>query len=161
YLTHNRTEEAARLERLVKDWEAKEVWSIGPAATLYKNLADVQVYHLAKETQVSAHALTLATARGPVSTLVIANPADNAERSAGMAALAPWIVVRHRAALLLTNPAGDNVEEVVSQALHNPHLRRAESLILAGNLKAIRMKQRPNPIPADKDAIIDMEPLTP
>ena len=40
-------------------------------------------------------------------------------------------------------------------------MRAVDNLILVGNLAAIPVLQRPNPIPADKDAEIEMEPLTP
>src|SRR5262249_282323 len=68
--------------------------------------------------------------------------------------------LRRRAALLLTDSAGD-VEKVVASALKQKHLRRADTLLIVADLKAVPMRQRPNPIAADKDARIEMEPLTP
>jgi len=50
---------------------------------------------------------------------------------------------------------------IVRAALKNQDLLRADALILLGYLKALPMERRPNPIPADKDAYIEMEPLTP
>jgi hypothetical protein len=98
---------------------------------------------------------------GPIRVLVVANPADIQSRErGGMSRLAPWIALQKRAALLLTNEAGDNTVKVVQEALKKPQLRRAESLILVGNLKALPMERRPNPV-AGKDAFIEMEPLTP
>jgi len=161
YLTHDRPDERARFEKLVRNWEAKEAWAIGEAANLCRDLNEVQLHVLAKESQVASLAIKLAARKGPLETIVVANPTDYREGLGNMAALAPWVAVRHRAALVLTNPGGDNVEVQVSQALENRLLHRAESLILVASLKGVPMKRRPNPIPADKDPAIEMEPFTP
>src|SRR5262249_7813661 len=58
------------------------------------------------------------------------------------------------------NEAGDNTGAIVETALKNPRLRQAESLLLVASLKAIPPERRPNPVPG-KDAVIEMEPLTP
>ncbi len=97
----------------------------------------------------------------PVETLVAANPADLGPKLGGMSALAPWLAVRKRAALLLTNDAGTNLPALVEAAVRRRRLRQAETLVLAANLLALPMLQRPNPIPGDKDPAIDLEPLTP
>ena len=72
----------------------------------------------------------------------------------------PGWPLHRRAALLLTNEAGDNTAAVVRAALKNPDLRRAENLLLVADLKAIPMEQRKNPAEG-KDEEIEMEPLTP
>src|SRR5262249_8349078 len=46
-------------------------------------------------------------------------------------------------------------------ALENPALHDADVLLLVAGLKAIPTRKRPNPIPGDKDAEIEMEPCTP
>src|SRR5262249_5437158 len=75
-------------------------------------------------------------------------------------ALAPWIALRRRAALLLTSKAGDNVAAVVTAALKNPDVSQADHLILAGDLEAIPPERRPNPLEG-KDAFVETDPLTP
>jgi len=69
--------------------------------------------------------------------------------------------VRHRAALLLTDPCGSNVESLVKAAVRQPSLSKVEAVIYVANLASIPMEQRLNPIPTDKDSVIEMEPLTP
>jgi hypothetical protein len=160
-LVCGRTGESNRIASFLKEMRAKDVWTVGDAASLCKGLSNVTVHPLAKESQVANLAISFANRKGPIETLVVANPEDNAPGLGGMSSLVPWMAVRRHAALLLTNATGDNVEDLISRATGNHHLRHADSLILAGNLKAIPMKQRPNPIPNDKDAAIDMEPMTP
>ncbi|MFL5243372.1 MAG: C25 family cysteine peptidase [Gemmataceae bacterium] len=161
YLSHGRPDEPDRIEKLVQNWRPKDAWAIGETAKLCRNLKNLDVHTLAKESHVASLALKLAARMGPLETIVVANPADFREGLGNMATLAPWVAVRHRAALVLTNPTGDDVEVKVSQALENRLLHRAESLILVASLKGVPMKQRPNPIPADKDPAIEMEPFTP
>src|SRR5262249_10079147 len=89
-----------------------------------------------------------------------ANPADDEDGLGGMASLAPWIALQKRAALLLTNAAGDNVEATVNAALRDPSLHNADTLLLVAGLKAIPTLKRPNPSPGDNDVEIEMEPCT-
>src|SRR5262249_23592738 len=98
---------------------------------------------------------------GLVKTLVVANPDDIRPGRGGMSALAPWIALKKRACLLLTGPGGDNVEALVQQTAEQPLLKSATSVILVGNLQAIPMQRRPNPMPEGRDRNIDMELLTP
>jgi hypothetical protein len=99
------------------------------------------------------------SSRKDVSTAVIANPGDTSPETGGMSAFAPWLAASKGALLLLTNARGDNVQRIVEAAAReHPHL---DTLLLAANLKAIPVWQRPNPIPGDKDPTIDLEPLTP
>ncbi len=79
----------------------------------------------------------------------------------GMSVLAPWLAVHKRTALLLTDAEGTNAAAIVADAARSKPLMHLDTLILAANLKALPMMERPNPIPADKDKVIELEPLTP
>jgi hypothetical protein len=83
-----------------------------------------------------------------------------AGRPVGLGALAPWVAVRKHAALVLTGPAGTDVDAVVDRAVQHGALRHADSLLLLANLEAIPWQRRPNPLDG-KEAEIEMEPLTP
>src|SRR5439155_3989777 len=85
---------------------------------------------------------------------------DTALRRGKMSLLAPWFAVRRRAALLLTNEAGDNGAALVRTALDNPALAPADVLVIMANLTALPMERRPNPA-AGKDEWISMQPMTP
>jgi hypothetical protein len=161
YVLHNHKNEAVELAEQVTTWEARTVYAAGAAGTICRSLRGVKVIRLANHQAVASAYLRHLARKGPVRTLVVANPADTRDDLGGMSCLAPWTAVRKRAALLLTNDAGDNVEPLVRDALKNEHLVRADALILMASLKAIPMVRRPNPIPNDKDAYIEMEPLTP
>ncbi|HXG13214.1 MAG TPA: C25 family cysteine peptidase [Gemmataceae bacterium] len=160
FVTHGSASEADELRRCLAEWKVRRVYAVGPSAVPFPKCPVEHITHLVDEEAVAAcywkHLLTT----GPVQTLVVANPADM-DGQGGMAALAPWIALQKRAALLLTNTAGDNTEEIVRAALRRRELRRADTLILAADLRAIPMQRRPNPIPTDRDAFIEMEPLTP
>jgi hypothetical protein len=121
----------------------------------------VHVTRLADVNAVTAAYLKRLAKKGPIRTLVVANPADDQDGRGNMSALAPWIAHQKHAAMLLTNPAGDNVESIVKDALRDERLRDADTLLLVAGLKAIPMLKRPNPIPGDKDPEIEMEPFTP
>src|SRR5262249_20131244 len=108
--------------------------------------------------QVEAACLRHLSTAGTVETAVVANPADGAQQ---MAPLAPYLTATKRAALLLCNRGGTNVPGVVQRATRHRALADLDALILLADLKAIPVWQRPNPIPGDKDKVIDMEPLTP
>jgi hypothetical protein len=158
---HGPDEEAARFRARLGRWQTTSVYAVGSAARACRGLTGVKVFRLADEEAVAAAHLRHLVQKGPVRTLVVANPADTGKDQGGMSALAPWIALQKHAALLLTNDRGDNVNAVVQTALRNQHLLRADALILVATLSAIPMEQRPNPIPADKDAYIEMEPMTP
>jgi hypothetical protein len=142
-------------------WHAHTVYAAGGAAEVCRGLRGVTAVELADEREVSAAYLRAVLRQGPVTSLVVTNPEDLREGFGGMSVLAPWVALRRRAALLCTDPAGDDAEDVVRAALRNAHLRRADALILVANLRAIPMGRRPNPIPGDKDPDIEMEPFTP
>jgi hypothetical protein len=100
-------------------------------------------------------------ASGRIENAVLANPADGGKNMGGMSVLAPWLAVSRHATLLLTNDTGTDVAGVVARARQRKALHHLDTLILAANLKALPMLQRPNPIPGDRDPAIDLEPLTP
>jgi hypothetical protein len=159
-LVVSREGDATGLQHAVAFWASREVVAVGSTYRLCRDLADIHVVRLLDEAAVTAAALRHLERHGPVHTLVVANPADDRPGQGGMAALAPWIALEKRAALLLTNETGTNVETVVAAALKHEALLRADAVILVGNLKAIPVERRPNPTPG-KDVTIEMEPLTP
>ncbi len=151
--------ETDHLARRVAAWRPDEVIAVGEAATVCRTLKYAKVTPLADEAAVAADCLRRQLGRGKVETLVVANPADGG-KGTPLARLAPWLALQRRAALLLTNEAGDNAAAVVRAALKNADLRRADSLVLLADLKAIPMDKRKNPAEG-KDEQIEMEPLTP
>jgi hypothetical protein len=161
YVLHGQSEEAVELARRVKVWRPRTVYAVGTTGKVCRGLNDLKLIRLADEEAVAGAYLRRLARKGPIRTLVVANPADTKDDLGGMSALAPWMAVQKRAALLLTNETGDNVKGVVRAALKNENLLRADSLLLLASLKAIPMERRPNPIPGDKDPYIEMEPLTP
>jgi hypothetical protein len=160
-VTRNRAEEARPLRQCLEDWQTREVFVAGSAGPIYKGPEPVRVVRLADEAAVAACYLRYQRMRGPIHTLVVANPGDTRKGLGRMSCLAPWVVLQRRAALLLTNEDGTDVDEVVRAALKNPKLAAADNLILLADLQAVPIHRRPNPIPADKDPTIELEPLTP
>jgi hypothetical protein len=98
---------------------------------------------------------------GRIRTVVVANAADTKADPRGMSSLAPLVALQKGAPLLLTDSTGANVETVVMSATQRSSLRDVDNIVFVADLQAIPMLQRPNPIPKDKDPIIEMEPLTP
>ncbi len=159
FVLRGRDGEADELARRVAAWRPAEVFAVGEAGPVCAALKYAKVTPLANEAAVSADYLRRLAARGQVETLVIANPADT-RKGASLARLAPWVALQRRAALLLTNPAGDNVAALVRAALKNADLSHVENLVLVADLTAIPMERRKNPA-VGKDEEIEMEPLTP
>ena len=157
---HGRPEDAGDLQRCLRDWPIQDVYLVGRAGSA-SDRSSRRFHHLKDEDSVSAAYLHQIGRSGPVKTLVIANPDDNRPGRGNMSALAPMIALKKHALLLLTNAGGDNVEALVNQAAQKPLLKSASSVILVGNLQAIPMQRRPNPMPEGKDRAIDTEPLTP
>jgi hypothetical protein len=157
---HGRPEDAADLERCLTDWPIQDVYVVGRAGSL-SDRSSAHFHHLKDEEAVTAAYLHQIGRTGPLKNLVVANPDDIRPGRGGMSALAPWIALKKRACLLLTGPGGDNVEALVKQTAEQPLLKSASSVILVGNLQAIPMQRRPNPMPEGRDRNIDMEPLTP
>lgn len=161
YVTHDDTAEVANLGRQLVSWKTRKVFAAGTAANLCQDLPGISKVILQDEDAVAAAYLRHQLVNGSVRNVVVTNPADVQLGLSGMSSLAPWIALQRRAALLLTNVEGDNVNTLVNRALQNRHLEHADALILVGDLKAIPMEKRPNPIAAGKDPEIEMEPLTP
>lgn len=155
---HDQPRDAEEMREVLDTCRPMRAYLIGAVEKVTSNPFPKEIIRLDSAEAVAARHRELLRQQGPIQTLVIANPADGKD---GMSALAPWIAVRKRAALLLTHPSGDNVDELVHAALRGPELRQAETLLLVAGLKAIPMPRRPNPIPGDKDEFIEMEPLTP
>ncbi|HEY1378835.1 MAG TPA: C25 family cysteine peptidase [Gemmataceae bacterium] len=131
-----------------------ELWLVGDTDEPMPR-PGLTVRRLPDEAAVMAATAEALAARGPVETLVLANPAD-----AGIADLAPWVAARHRAALVLTNDKGDNAAAAVRRALAHPALERAENLLILARPGAIAAERRENPL-AGRDEFIEIEPLTP
>ncbi len=158
WVTHGEAEEATALRRQLAAWGTREVFAAGAVPKLDR--PELRLTSLANEEAVAAAYLRQLLQKGPIHTLVVANPADLQDGLGGMSVFAPGVALERRAALLLTNAKGDNTAAVVRAALKNPDLLRVDALILIASLKAIPMEHRPNPVPG-KDATIEMEPLTP
>jgi hypothetical protein len=158
---HNRDgEEAKLIERLTK-WKTRRVHLVGKAEKLADRLSGVEVIRLSGESAVAVAYQKQLARNGRIDNAVVVNPADDREELGSTSALAPWLACRRRAALLLTDDKGSNVAEVVERAQRRETLRRLDCLLYLANLKAIPVWRRPNPIPGDKDEVIEMEPLTP
>jgi hypothetical protein len=152
-------EEETLHQRLVH-WHTHRVFAVGNTNHLLEDSDRIDTVHLADAEAVLAAYLKWQLKQGPIRNLVVTNPVDVERGFTGMSSLAPWVVLEHRAALVCTNGPGTNVRNAVNAALCHRALLRADALILLGDLKAIPMETRPNPV-AGKDAEIEMEPLTP
>ena len=109
-------EEAVLREWLTR-WRTHQVLAVGSAAEICGRLPEVQLTRLKDEAAVVEASLHHQTLHGPIQTLVVANPADlRTKELGGMSRLAPWVALQKRAALLLTNEAGDNTTQVVNEA---------------------------------------------
>jgi len=159
FVLRGREGEADELRRRVTTWKAREVLAVGEADAVCRDLKDIKVTPLADQSSVSAEYLRRQFGRGKIDVIVVANPADG-KKGGGLSSLAPSLVLGRRAALLLTNEAGDNATALVRAALKNPDLGQADTLLLLAGLKSIPMERRKNPA-AGKDEEIEMEPLTP
>jgi hypothetical protein len=158
-VTRNVSDRASLRPRL-EEWGTRTVYAVGQSDELARDVTHLSVIALKDEEAVAAlHLQSLG--QGVVDNLVVANPADTQESGTGMSTLAPWVALQRRALLLLTNKDGTNVTGLVAAALQKEDLRQADALILVGDLDAIPMETRPNPISTGKDAEIEMEPLTP
>lgn len=157
-VTEAKLSKAPALTRCLKRWGVREVYAVGAASALCRELGAARVIKLRSEAAVAARALR-ARGKTPVRTLVVANPADRASKG-GMSMLAPWIAARQRAPLLLTNDAGDDVSAKVDAVIADPLARRAENIVLVGTPAALPPQRRNNPLKG-KDEFIEAEPLTP
>lgn len=159
YISYGEPDEPADLRRRFDAWQTREVFTVAGADKLCRDIPNLSTVILADENAVRSACVTHQLKKGPIRTLVIANPADVSAGS--MSTLAPWIAQQHDAVLLLTNDEGSNCREIVQAALAEHKQIQADFLILAAGLKAIPTEKRPNPIKDGKDTHIEMEPLTP
>jgi hypothetical protein len=157
-LTHP-GEGAAGLRERLAHWQTKKVYAISSAAELGRDLGDTEVVPLATEAALTDLYLAQIMLDGPVHTIVLANPADVRRHQGKMSALAPWLAVKKRAALALTDDDGRHSAAVVRAILGRTGVK-ADTLLIAATLKAIPTERRPNPVKG-KDEEIEMEPLTP
>src|SRR5262249_15666933 len=123
----------------------RDIYTVGNVPLRWARLADSRLHPLADEAAVQAAFLKHRVSTKPIRTLVVANPAD-ARESPGMSTLAPWVAHQHRALLLLTNDAGDNVKKLVDESLKRRELAQVDNVILLGDRKALPMEKRPNPV---------------
>lgn len=160
FVSTGQPQEGSIFRQQIIEWKTQKVFAVGEAERLCQNLRKVQVIRLPDaEATARAHRQFLRR-RGPTENLVMANPADGRQGRTSMSALAPWIAIQHRSALLLTNEKGTDAGDVLREALRSRELRRAEKLTLVGDVNSLPMERRPNPI-AGKDQYIEMEPMTP
>jgi hypothetical protein len=160
-IDRGRPTEAADLRRRLRGWGTTEVFAAGAAGQFCRSLSGVRVQRLADADAVAAAHVRRLRERGPVNTLVLANPADADRGGAAMSALAPWVALQRHAALVLTDDSGGNAEAALRAALRQPALRHADSLLIVADLRAIPMERRANPIEGGRDPYIEMEPMTP
>jgi hypothetical protein len=160
-LTDGSPNDTGGLKQKLAAWQTEEIYAVGTTAQHLGKLAGPKVIRLADEDAVAASYLQHQLKNGPIATLVVANPEDLQAGLGRMSTLVPWLTLQKRAALVLTNDAGTNAEEAIAEALKCDGLARADTLLLAGNLKAIAMKKRPNPLAGGRDQEIEMEPMTP
>jgi len=144
------------LEPFVAKHKTAELIAVGASAAACRELKGARVTELADASAVArAHRKRLAES-GPITGIVLANPAD----AARLSALAPYVALRQRAALVFTNATGSDAGERVRASLSDDQLASADSLTIVADLRAVPMEKRPNPAKG-KDAAIEMEPGTP
>jgi Peptidase family C25 len=160
-LTHEQQNEAEQISSILASWKTEEVYVVGVPYKLVSKLGEMRIVNLMDEEAVAAAYLSQQLKNGPIQTLVIANPDDVNKDSDKMSTLAPWIALQKRAALVLTNKAGTDAEDAIKAALKKEAMAKTDVLIIAADLKAIPMPTRPNPMEGGKDAVIEMEPMTP
>jgi hypothetical protein len=159
-LASDQPDKVQLVKQQLADWKTEEVFAIGATSKVLGKLGETRVIKLNDETAVTAAYLRHQLKKGPIKTLVVANPSDVKDGLGKTSTLAPWIALQKRAALVLTNDSGKDAEEVIQATLKNEALAQAEALIFVANLQAIPMTKRPNPIKDGRDQEIEMEPMT-
>lgn len=160
YLCPGPAGEAARiLERLAEEG-ADEVYLAGLRVPKEISPRGTRTVFLEDEREVAAVYLRRCARRKPVQTLVVANPADAERGCPAISSLAPAVAVEHRAALVLTDEQGADLQAKVESIRSVRGVTGADTVFLLGDPRAIPRERRPNPQPG-KDAEIEMEPLTP
>ena len=76
WVWHGEAHEQEKLSRVLREWGTQDVLAIGAAAHRCRHLPDVHVARFADEKAVAAAYLSQQVQRGPIETLVVANPAD-------------------------------------------------------------------------------------
>jgi hypothetical protein len=161
FVLHSGHDAEQEFRSRLAEWHPQEVWAAGLAAAVCRRLAEAhKMIALESEAAVTDAYLHEQRKQGPIATLVLANPADAEKGFGNVSCLAPWVALQRQAALLFSNDTGSDATQVVARALARAELAEANALILLADLKALPMEQRPNPVPG-KDAVIEMEPLTP
>src|SRR5262249_13448884 len=142
FVVHGEKKESVQLREVLAGCHASQVHLIADAGEWISVPHGLRRIHLADEGAVAAAHRRHLREQGPIETVIIANPADDSEGMGGMAALAPWLAVQKRAALVLTGPAGTDVDEVVTRAVGREPLKHVENLLIAANLKAVPWQRR-------------------
>ncbi len=155
-----KNENQADFQALLASWQTRDILVVGECDDYCRRLGKYHLTSFADAPTVLQECLKRLAARRTIKTLVVANPADTAQDRGSMSLLSPWVAVQKKAPLLLTNKAGTNVAKMVTAACQQPELPGVDSLVLVGNLQALPLERRPNPL-AGKDRVIEMEPLTP
>jgi hypothetical protein len=144
------------LKELLASRGVKEVVAVGGAIGACKKLEGVKLTELIDATATAAAHRKALLRGGKIDVLVLTNPADPKK----LAALAPWVAVKRRAALLLTGPDGKDAGTLIAAALKDRDAAGADSLIVLADLDAIPRTKRDNPA-AGKDERIDVEQWVP
>ncbi len=161
WVSHDRHGESTQLRRQLKKWGTREVIFAGEIDGIDLASPRLHVRRLTSTQSIQQAYQHRLAAERPIENAVLANPLDRARGMGSMSVLAPWLAVSKHAALLLTNPAGTNAADLVTEAVRRRPLAHLDTLILAASLPALPMLERSNPMPSDKDPVIELEPLTP
>ena len=140
------------LKELLAARGVKDVTAVGAAGAHCKKLVGVRLTELADAAATAAAHRKELLRTGQIEALVLANPADAKKHSA----LAPWVAVKRRAALLLTAADGKDAGEVVAAALKDKDSAAADVLLVVADTDAIPLTKRDNPA-AGRDERIDVE----
>lgn len=161
YLLDESDTEGKELQGLLELWQPRRVFLAGADVKLPFPIGKWETTTLRTEAAVAQEYCRRLAEKETIRTLVVANPYDVAKERPALSGLSPWTALQRKAALVLTNRAGGNVEAVVEVAVELPELRKVENVLLLADLDAIPVEKRPNPIKGDKDTEIELEPLTP
>src|SRR5262249_7105411 len=114
---------AAMLRPLLSEWKTTHVTLVGEAG-----LPVLLRLHLTKLPQAADVRSAYVNKLGPnVERAVVTNPTDLEKGMGGMSALAPWLAVRRKAALLFTGAKGTDAADVVREAAQRPGLAHLDT----------------------------------
>jgi hypothetical protein len=156
-IVHHESEKET-LKKALRSWGTRKVFAIGGTCEDWIDLPQGRLSLLPDEQSVVAKYIRRQRKFAPVTTLVVANPADTRGKNVALSSLGPWLALEKHAILGLTNGAGSNVREVEKGT--QLFSVRGESVIFLADFQAIPLEHRPNPAPG-KDTVIDVEPLSP